>query len=124
MKLPVRMAWHSCSDGQRSGRFSADSKGRNRMCNARIRGPLLHRDECCACILDVFPRRMLLEERAGRVATEGVRSLARNHHAGRLVRRAGAQEPVVRQVLGARTHLPLPQEGHADVPVEGFGHRR
>jgi hypothetical protein len=94
------------------------------MCNARIRGPFLDGDECCARILDVFPGRMLLEERAGRVVTEGVRSLARNHHAGRLVRRAGAQQPVVRQVLGARTHLPLPQEGHAHVSVEGLGHRR
>ena len=93
------------------------------MCNARIRGPLLYRDECCARILDVFPGRMLLEERAGGV-TEGVRSLAWNHHARRLGRRTSAQEPVVRQVLGARPHLPLPQEGHADVSFEGFGRRR
>ena len=95
------------------------------MCNTRIRGSLLDGDECCTRILDVFPRHMLLEERAGRLgSTEGVRSFARNHHAGRLVRRTGAQEPVVRQVLGARPHHPLPQEGHADVSVEGFGHRR
>ena len=93
------------------------------MCNARIRGSLLHRDERRARILDLFPGRMLLEEGAGRV-TEGVRSLARNHHARRMGRRAGSQEPVVRQVLGARPHLPLPQEGHTDVSSQGFAQRR
>ena len=125
VKFLVRMARHSCFDGQGSvGRFSADSCGRNRMCNARIRGSLLHRDECLAGILDLLPGRTLFEERAAGRAAEGVRSVARNHHARRLVRGASAQEPVVRQVLGARPHLSLPQEGHADVPLESLGQRR
>lgn len=93
------------------------------MCDARIRGSLLHRDERPAGILDPFPGRTLLEEGAGG-ATEGVRSVVRDRHARRLVRRSGAQEPVVRQVLGAYPHLALPQEGHADVPLEGLGQRR
>ncbi len=93
------------------------------MCNARIRGSLLHRDECCAGILDVLPGCTLLKERASGV-TEGVRSVARDHNARRLVRRASAQEPVVRQVLGAYPHLSLPQEGHADVSFAGLGQRR
>jgi hypothetical protein len=119
VQLLVRMAGHSDLDGQRSVRqVAADSRGDGRVRDARVRRTLLHREQRAARIFDALPGRDLLQEGAGPDA--GVRPGHGDHHAGGLVGRASAQEPVVHQVLGARPALSLPQEGHAHVPLESL----
>ena len=141
-QLLARMARHPHLDGPRSvglRPLPADPLGRDRVRDARVRGALLDGEQRAAGVFDALFGRDVLETGAG-AGAEGVRPVAGHHHAAGLVGRAGAQEPVVHQVLGARPALFVPQEGHAHVSLAGvrdcrgrpdvekgdgvFGHRR
>jgi hypothetical protein len=122
-QLHVRMVRYPDLDGQRSVRqVTADSHDRGRVRDARVRRSLRHREQRAARVFDAIPRSHLHEEGAGTGA--GVRSGHGDHHAGGLVRRASAQEPVVHQVLGAYPAFALSQEGHAHVSLESLRDRR
>ena len=113
------MACHPHLDGPRSvGRrqLPTDPLGRGRVRDARIRGALLDGEQRAAGVFDALHGRDVLEAGAG-AGAEGVRPVAGHHHAAGLVGRAGAQEPVVHQVLGAHPALSVPQEGHAHVSL-------
>ena len=67
------MAWHPHPDGPRNvDHVPADSLGRDRVRDARVRRPLLHREQRAACVLDALPGRHVLEEGAGGAGTEDV----------------------------------------------------
>jgi hypothetical protein len=66
VQLLVRMARHPSLDGQRSVRqVTADSRGRGRLCDARVRRSLLHREQRAPRVFDALPRCHLLQEGAG-----------------------------------------------------------
>ncbi len=59
------MALHPRLDGQRSvGQAPADSRGRGRVRDARLRRSLLHRDQRVAGVFDALPRCHVLQEGA------------------------------------------------------------
>ena len=66
------MARHPRPDGQRSvGQAPADTGHRDRVRDARVRGPLFHREQCTTCVFYALPGGHVLEKRA-RGEQEGV----------------------------------------------------